>query len=337
MTYHPDKNKSPDAEARFKEIAEAYAVLSDAKKRAEYDARGFSGVEGFSQEDLYGGINFEDIFGGLHFGFGNPFEKIFHRPVRAANIETELFITLDRVANGGEEKLYLSRQATCPSCHGSGASEGAKPLNCETCKGTGRISRHKGKEHVLIEQISACPACHGRGRIIQEPCTRCHGSGQVEQEETLTVKIPAGIEEGMALRIPGLGMPGQNSIAGDLYVVVRSKPDMRFERAGADLLHRETIALTDAVLGTTLQVPTLNGSLSVTVPAGTQPGAVLRLKGQGLPEFDSDRSGELYLRIEVHIPEKLSSQERELYQKLRVLGGKPQPADHWWQASREVS
>lgn len=337
MTYHPDRNKSPDAESRFKEIAEAYAVLSDPAKRAQYDARGFSGVEGFSQEDLFGGINFEDIFGGLNFDFGNPFESFFHHkgPVRGANIETELFISLDRVVSGGEEELHLRRPAACPSCHGSGASGGAKPLTCETCKGTGRIttSRRQDADHLLIQQISTCPACHGHGSIIKDPCAQCHGSGQVEHEESLTVKIPQGIEEGMALRIPGRGMPGAGGVAGDLFVIVCSKPDTRFERAGADLLRRETIALTDAVLGTKLQVPTMNGSVSVTVPAGTQPGSVLRLKGRGLPEFDSGRTGELYLRIEVHIPEKLSVQERELYQKLRVLGGKPESASHWWQGA----
>lgn len=331
LKYHPDRNKEAGAEEHFKEIAEAYAVLSDPKKRAEYDARGFAAVEGFSQEDLFGGINFEDIFGGLNFDFGgsSPFDGFFHRrrrgPVRGANIEVELTIPLERVASGGEEKVRMSRPSACPGCHGTGA-EGGSPKVCDTCKGTGRITRssRKEKEHLLIQQVSTCPACHGRGNIIEHPCKRCHGSGEMEQLEDLTLKIPKGVEEGMALRIPGKGMPSPEAggITGDLFVVVHSRRDPRFERSGADLLRQETIPLTDAVLGASLQVPTLDGSVSVTIPPGTQPGALLRLKEKGLPEFGNGRHGELYLRIEVHVPEKLSREERELYEKLRELGGK---------------
>jgi len=333
MKYHPDRNKEPGAEERFKEIAEAYAILSDPKKRSEYDARGFAGVEGFSQEDLFSGINFEDIFGGLNFDFGggSPFETFFHRrrrgPARGANIEVDLDIPLELVASGGEKKVRLSRPSACPSCRGTGVEGGASPKVCEACEGTGRITRSsrggKEKEHILIQQISTCPECHGRGSIIEHPCPKCRGSGEVEQDEELTVKIPIGVEEGMALRIPGKGMPSPEAggMTGDLFVVVRTHYDPRFERSGADLLREETIPLTDAVLGATLQVPTLDGSASVTIPPGTQPGAVLRLKGKGLPEFGNGRHGEMYLRIGVHVPEKLSREERELYEQLRAIGG----------------
>lgn len=289
-------------------------------------------MQGFSQEDLFGGINFDDIFGGLNFDFGggSPFEGFFHRrprgPSRGANIEVELSIPLERVANGGEEKVWLRRPSSCPACHGTGGKDGAAPKTCETCNGTGRITRssRKEKEHILIQQISTCPACHGRGNTIEHRCPKCGGSGEVEQEEDLTVKIPKGVEEGMALRISGKGMPSPEAggVTGDLFVVVRSLHDPRFERSGADLLRQETIPLTDAVLGVTLQVPTLDGSASVTIPPGTQPGAVLRLKGKGLPEFGNGRHGELYLRIEVHVPEQLSREERGLYEQLRTLGGK---------------
>lgn len=332
MKYHPDRNKEPGAEERFKEIAEAYAIISDPKKRAEYDARGFAGVEGFSQEDLYSGINFEDIFGGLNFDFGggSPFDLFFHRrrtgPERGANIEMEISVPLERVAKGGEEQVRLRRPAACPACRGTGARGGAAPKACETCQGTGRITRNSrnAKEHILIQQVSICPACHGRGSVIEHPCPQCGGSGEVEQDEDLTVRIPQGVEEGMALRIPGKGMPSpeRGGATGDLFVVVRTQRDPRFERNGADLLRQETIALTDAVLGATLQVPTLDGSASVTIPPGTQPGAILRLKGKGLPEFGNGRYGELYLRIEVRIPEQLSREERELYERLRALAAK---------------
>ncbi|HXU94177.1 MAG TPA: molecular chaperone DnaJ [Gallionella sp.] len=330
MKYHPDRNKEPGAEERFKEIAEAYAVLSDPKKRTEYDTRGFAGVEGFSQEDLFSGINFEDIFGGLNFDFGSPFEGFFQRrrrgAERGANIEVELSVPLEKVASGGEEQVRLGRPAPCHACHGTGGEGGVAPKTCEACKGTGRITRssRQEKEHVFIRQISTCPVCHGSGSIIEQPCHVCHGSGREDQEETLTVKIPQGVEEGMVLRIAGKGMPGPQAggAAGDLFVVVRSKSDPRFERDGADLLHQETISLTDAVLGTTLQVPTLDGSASVTIPPGTQPDSVLRLKGKGLPEFGSGRRGEMYLRIAVRVPEQLTSEERELYERLRAIGGK---------------
>ena len=329
LKYHPDRNKGPGAEERFKEIAEAYAILSDPKKRADYDARGFAGVAGFSREDLFGGINFEDIFGGLNFDFGagSPFESFFHRrrtgPARGANIEVDLFVPLERVASGGEEEVRLTRLATCPACHGTGEKGGAVPPKCEACAGTGRIThnRRDDKEHVLIQQISTCPDCHGRGSKIEHPCPQCRGRGEVEQEESLTVKIPVGVEEGLALRIAGKGMPSPEpgGVAGDLFAVVRTRPDSRFERMGPDLLRLQTIPLTDAVLGATLNVPTLDGSASVTVPPGTQPDAVLRLKEKGLPAFGEGPRGDLYLRIGVRVPEHLTRQEHELYEKLRAL------------------
>jgi molecular chaperone DnaJ len=334
LKYHPDRNKEPGAEERFKEIAEAYAVLSDPKKRADYDARGFAGVAGFSQQDLFGGINFEDIFGGLNFDFGGgPFEGFFHRraaqragPRRGANVEVELFVSLERVASGGEERVRLTHPSTCPACHGTGGKDGAAPLKCQTCGGSGRItrSRREEKEHVLIQQITLCPACHGRGSVIEHPCPECRGRGEVEREESLTVKIPVGIEEGMALRIPGKGMPSPDpgGMPGDLFVVVYARRDPRFERAGADLLRLESIPLTVAVLGAKLDVPTLDGSASVTVPAGTQPDAVLRLKGKGLPTFGGGHRGDLYLRIGVRIPEHLTHEERDLYERLRAIAGK---------------
>jgi molecular chaperone DnaJ len=333
LKYHPDRNKEAGAEERFKEIAEAYAVLSDPKKRSDYDARGFAGVEGFSQEDLFSGINFEDIFGGLNFDFGGSglFDSFFRRPrkgpPRGENVETYLHVPLERVAYGGEEKVSLSHPAACPACRGTGSKDGTAPRKCETCGGSGRITRssRREKEHLLIQHVTPCTQCHGRGSIIEHPCPECKGTGQVEREEMLTLKIPAGIEEGMALRVPGKGMPCRfaGGEPGDLFVVVRTRPDPRFEREGADLLRAETLPLVDAVLGATLEVPTLDGPASVTVPPGTQPGEVLRLKGKGLPEFGSKRHGDLYLRMNVAVPERLSVEERALYEKLRAAGGKP--------------
>lgn len=330
LQYHPDRNKAPGAEDKFKEIAEAYAVLSDPKKRADYDARGFAGVAGFSRDDLFGGIDFGDIFGGHDFGFdfgGGLFDGFFHRrrsgPSRGANIEVELAIPLEKVASGGEETVRLARPVTCASCHGSGAKAGTAPRRCETCGGSGRLtqSRHQEKEHVLIQQVTTCPACHGQGRFIDQPCPECGGSGQSGKEESLTVTIPAGVEEGMALRVPAKGMPSAEAggAPGDLFVVVRTRRDPRFARDGADLWRSITLSVPQAVLGTTLETPTLDGVASVTVPPGSQPDTVLRLAGKGLPVFGAQRHGDLYLRLRVTLPEHLAPEERELYQRLRAL------------------
>jgi molecular chaperone DnaJ len=332
LKYHPDRNKSPEAEERFKEIAEAYAVLSDPRKRAEYDARGFAGVAGYSSEDLFGGIDFGDLFRDLGFGLDLGAETLFDRffrrrragPARGADIETVLTVPLERIHRGGEETVRYTRPVVCPACHGSGAARGTKPRRCGECGGSGRkvITRggRRGETEVRLQQITVCPACGGRGEIIEKPCRECGGAGQVEREEQLAVKVPVGAEEGMVLRVPTHGLPSQEpgGVAGDLYVIVRGAADPRFERLGADLWRTETIGVADAVLGTTLEVPTLDGAVEVKVPPGTQPDEVLRLRGKGLAIFGGGR-GDLNLRIRVHTPQHPTAQERALYEQLRAL------------------
>ena len=337
LKYHPDRNKEPGAEDRFKEIAAAYAVLSDPQKRREYDVRGFAGVAGFSTEDLFRNVDFEDLFGGLNFDFGGPgfgggpFDRFFGRrptgPSRGANIEVEVRVPLERVAAGGEEKVRYARLAPCGACGGSGAKAGTKPRRCEPCQGTGRRTQRSRRQEregeVVVQSISVCPACQGRGEIIDQPCPRCDGRGQTEHEEVLTVNVPAGCEDGMALRVPGHGMAAEEKggLPGDLFVIVRSAPDARFERAGADLWRQEIVSVPEAALGTRRTVPTLDGSVEVTIPPGTQPDSVLRLAGKGLPEFGGRARGDLYLRLRVRVPEHLSAKERELYEQLQALGG----------------
>lgn len=328
MKYHPDRNKEPGAEERFKEIAEAYAVLSDPDKRAGYDSRGFAGVGKVSQEDLFGNINVDDLFGGLNFDFGRDrFGSFFgpqrSRPQQGANIEMSLGISLKCIAQGGTETVRLNRQAPCATCHGSGTKDGRAPRKCDACGGSGRVTqiRRQSKEHVVVQQISTCTVCQGTGQIIDHPCPTCRGSGRGSREEVLSVKIPRGVEEGMALRIAGKGMPSPvpNGKPGDLFVIIQSLPDPRFERSGSNLIHQRSISVVDAVLGTKLDVPTLDGSANVTIPPGTQPESVLRLKGKGLPEFGSERRGDLYLRLGIRIPQALSGEERKLYERLRAL------------------
>lgn len=332
LKYHPDRNKEPGAEERFKEIAEAYAVLSDPKKRAEYDAGGFGGVAGFTPEDLFGGINFEDLlrgtglgFGGFDSGGGGLFDRFFRRhrggSPRGSDLEVMLTIPLERVMTGGEEQVRVTRPMPCPACQGSGAKAGTTPRQCEACKGSGREVKGGREGGVSFQRVTVCPKCHGRGSIIDSPCAECGGSGSVEKDETLTVKVPVGIEDGTALRIPGHGMPSEEhgGVPGDLLVVVHSASDPRFERDGADLWRSESVSLPDAVLGVQREVPTVDGKAVVTIPAGTQPDAVLRLRGKGLPRFGGGRRGDLLLRLRVVVPEKLNAEERKLYQRLREL------------------
>jgi molecular chaperone DnaJ len=239
-------------------------------------------------------------------------------------LEVDLVVPLETVANGGSEKVRFTRLQACPDCKGSGAKAGTSPRQCSKCKGTGRevLSRHEKK--VFFQRFITCSACGGRGSIIDQPCPKCEGRGQVEREEALDITIPPGIEEGIAMRIPGHGRAASEpgGAPGDLYVRVTSAPDPRFVRAGADLWREEVIPIADAVLGTVVKIPTLQRPATVYVPPGTQPGTVLRLKGKGLPEFGGAGKGDFLLRIIVKIPEHISTEERALYEQLRKLGAR---------------
>ena len=249
-------------------------------------------------------------------------------PKRGADIEASLHIALERVARGGEEKLRLCRPAACPSCRGSGGQDGAVRRPCEVCQGSGHIThslRGEGQP-VPIQRITPCTACYGRGNLIDHPCTACRGTGTIAREETVAVTIPRGVADDTVLRLAGQGAPSPDPAgsAGDLLVLVQTQRDPRFERDGANLLFRETIDLTDAVLGTTRAVPTLDeAATSVQIPPGTQAGTVLRLPGKGLPGIDGERRGELLVHIRVQVPRTLSPEERALYERLRVLASRP--------------
>jgi molecular chaperone DnaJ len=332
LKYHPDRNKEPDATERFKEIAEAYAVLSDPKKRAEYDARGYAGVAGFSPEDLFGGVDFEDVFGGLGFDFGGmgPFDRFFRRraaPRRGENVELVITVPLERVLNGGEEAVHVGRPAQCQACQGSGAKAGTKPRACLKCGGSGRLVRSRSERGVRVEQITTCPECEGRGLFIDAPCPECGGKGQIVRDEVLTVRIPVGVEDGTALRVPGRGLPADQAglPAGDLFVVVRAADDPRFERRGPDLFRVETIDVVDAALGVGLDVPTLDGEVIVKVPAGAQADSMLRVRGKGLPRFGGGGRGDLYVRLQVRVPERLTEQQRKLFEQLRETRTRKRP------------
>lgn len=331
MRYHPDRCKEPGAEERFKQITEAYAVLSDPKKRGEYDRGGFAGVAGYSPEDLLGGIDFGDIFSGHGFdvGFdfgGGFFDRLFgggrrRGPRHGPHIELELEIPLEKVLSGGEETVRYTRPVICESCHGSGAKAGTSPTPCEACHGTGQHSTTQRREGITFHQVVTCSTCQGRGQTIGSPCPDCTGRGTIERAEEIQLRIPAGIEDGMALRVPGRGHPSSEPGVepGDLLVIVTAAPDPRFSRRGTQLWRSEILSIPDAVLGAAIQVPTLDGEVSVTVPPGTQSGTILRVRERGLPQFGGEHRGDLLLAIELRVPEQLSRDERKLYQQLRAL------------------
>lgn len=329
MQYHPDHNKEHDAEERFKELSEAYAVLSDANKRSRYDRGGFAALDGISADDIFSGINFEDIFGGGSFG-GSLFDEIFgfgrggrRGPARGRDIETEITVLLKRILTGGEETVEFTRPVVCEECGGSKAKPGTRPRSCAECGGTGQKVYTSRQHGMTLQQVAVCAECRGSGTLIDDPCPACRGAGSVERTGEIKVRIPEGIEEGTALRIRGHGgvSPEEGGPPGDLIVVVHTEQDPRFERRG-DHLHRlERIQVSDAVLGTKLVVPTLVGEVEVKVPPGTQPGTVMRLANEGLPNFRSARRGDIYVRIQVEIPKDITDEEREIFGRLKKMDG----------------
>ena len=232
-----------------------------------------------------------------------------------------MVVPLQNIVTGGDEEVRISHHRVCPVCSGSGAAAGTEPRICKTCNGSGNLINTRQEGNVSYQEIRTCPNCAGKGKFIDNPCPKCSGTGMIDEPETLTVKIPVGAEEGMVLRVPSNGRPSQNKEGkpGDLLVIVRTAYDTRFKRAGADLWHSKDIELIDAVLGREIEVPTLEGSVRVTVPQGTQPNAILRIGEKGLPHFGEMKRGDIYLRLHIHIPETLSQEERELYTRLRNL------------------
>ncbi len=324
LKYHPDRNKEPGATEKFKQIAEAYAILSDPKKRDEYDMRGRAGVAGFSPKDLFGGVDFDEILGGLGFGRG-LFDRMFGGrggTARGQDLEVHVAVPFERLLHGGEEQVNVGQPIACQACHGSGAKAGTTSRDCAACGGTGQKVRQERRGGVSLQQITTCSECRGRGRFIDTPCPDCGGSGQTRHDEALTVRVPVGAEEGMALRIPGHGLPGDRPglPPGDLFVILHTAKDPRFERRGSDLYRVEMIDVVDATLGTTIDLPTLDGRAEVRVPEGTQFGTLLRLHGKGLPRFGAGGRGDLYVHVQVRVPQRLTKQQRRLFEQLRALG-----------------
>ncbi len=324
---HPDRNPGDKAaEERFKEVNEAYSVLSDPPKRQQYDLYGTA--DGASQAGAgFGGQGFGDAnFGNL----GDIFDAFFgggrsqsSGPVRGQDIQTQLVLTLEECFSGVERKLRLGREEACPRCMGSGAEPGTRVTRCPRCGGQGQVSTRRQTAFGAFVSSTPCPTCRGRGQVVERPCVQCRGSGRAHIERTISVRIPPGVGEGARVRISGEGeMGARGGPPGDLYVLIREKPHPRFLRQGADLVTDLNLTYPDLVLGTELEVDTLDGPCRLAVPAGSAVGQEIRIRGRGMPQVRGRGRGDLVARLSVEVPRQVSARERELLRELAELSGR---------------
>lgn len=316
--FHPDRNPdNSEAEEKFKEAAEAYEVLRDAEKRERYDRFGHAGVNGnagfSSNEDVFS--HFGDIFGDL-FGFGGMGGGGANRPQMGNDLRYNLKISFKQAANGDEVTIRVPKNVTCPECNGSGAAEGTTPETCSQCHGTGQVTRRQG----FFQMSTPCPSCRGEGQINRHPCPRCRGRRLIQEIRELSVRIPAGIDNGNRLRLRGEGEAGINGgPAGDLYVVITVEEDKVFDRQGQDLILTKEITVVQAILGARIEVPTLDEPIELSIPKGTQSGHVFRLADKGMPYLGHNQRGDLLVEVIVRIPSKVSDEQAELLRKFDEL------------------
>jgi molecular chaperone DnaJ len=325
--YHPDVNKEPGAENKFKEINEAYQILSDPNKRSQYDyygtagpGGGFGGFEGYDFGEQFRGFEgfgeFGDIFDVF---FGGQRGGRRHTPERGADLRYDLRISLENAAKGIEKELNIVHFVSCATCKGSGAKSGTKPATCSTCKGTGQIKKSQRTILGSFTQIATCPTCRGSGEVISSPCDNCHGEGRVKKTQQIKVKIPAGIDSGYKLRVAGAGDAGaKGAPSGDLYVFIHVEPHMHFNRDRENLYYRTKISFIQAILGDEITVPTIDGQTSLKIPRGTQPNTEFKIKGKGMPVLNRRDRGNLYVQVEVEIPTKLNREQEELLNKFKL-------------------
>jgi molecular chaperone DnaJ len=328
LQFHPDRNKSPEAEAKFKEISEAYAVLSDDEKRRQYDSFGREGVyQRYSQEDIFRGVDFGEFFRGMGFGgFDDLFAQFFGgtpggRTGRGEDLSYHLQVNLEDVASDSSKEIEIPRTEVCGTCGGSGARPGTSPHPCGTCGGTGQVQKVQSAGFTRLVRVSTCGRCGGRGYVIDSPCQECGGSGTVSRTRKILVTIPAGIDDGNTLRLRGEGNAGENGVpAGDLYVVVDIAPHRLFKRQDSDILLETKVGVVEAMLGTELNVPTLYGEVKLPVPAGTQPGTLFKVRGKGLPKAGRWGRGDEYVRVNVVVPRNLTREQRDLLKRFSESG-----------------
>ncbi|HKB81339.1 MAG TPA: molecular chaperone DnaJ [Thermoanaerobaculia bacterium] len=325
LKYHPDKNPDdPEAEEKFKEAAEAYAVLSDEEKRARYDRYGHGGVGGMGGFDPSQFADFGDILGDL-FGFGDFFgasRRRSNRPARGNDLRYDLTMKFEDAVFGKEVSITLPRVVTCATCNGSGARPGTAPVVCSGCGGRGQIRYSQG----FFAVARTCPQCGGAGRVVKDPCAACSGSGRIREEKTLSVKIPPGVDEGSRLRIAGEGEAGYNGgPAGDLYVFISVQDHPKFTRRDYDIHSEEVVTLSQAALGVEIRADTIDGPETLRISAGTQPNQVFRLRGKGVQFLQGSGRGDHYIHISVRVPTALTDEQRKLLEQFAALEGENPP------------
>ena len=340
LQYHPDRNPgNKEAEEKFKEAAEAYEVLSNPEKRQRYDQFGFAGMsgsggfsgQGMSMDDIFS--QFGDLF--ADFGLGSFFSGGFGGGrsggsvrQRGSNIRVKVKLNLQEIEKGVKKKIKVNKYVACDHCHGSG-SENGQTDTCPTCKGRGQVMQRVNSIFGQMQTATTCPNCGGTGTVIKNKCTHCNGEGIVKGEEIIEIDIPAGVGEGMQLTLRGKGGAGpHNGINGDLLVLIEEEPHPDFERDGSNLIYNLFISITDAILGTEAEVPTVSGKVRVKIAPGTQSGKVLRLRGKGLPNVNSYGTGDLFVNVNVWIPKKVSKEEEKIMQNLKNSENfQPNPTD----------
>jgi molecular chaperone DnaJ len=339
IKYHPDKNPNDkSAEEKFKEAAEAYEVLSNNDKRKRYDQFGHAGVGGAASGGAGGfgggGMNMDDIFsqfgdifgGGFGFGGGGG-SRGGRRVNRGSNLRVKVRMNLQEIANGVEKKIKVNKLVSCNTCHGSGAKGNAYET-CKVCNGSGVITRVQQTMLGAMQTQTTCSNCHGEGKIIKDKCNTCHGEGVVRGEETISINIPAGVAEGMQLNVSGKGNAAvRGGINGDLIVLIEEEEHPQLKREGQHLVYNLHISMPDAILGTSVDIPLIEGKAKIKIDPGTQSGKVLRLKGKGLPDVNSYYKGDLMVEISVYTPSNLSSDEKKMMEQLRTSANfKPNPS-----------
>ena len=333
-TYHPDVYKGDDAEEKFKEVQEAYDVLSDENKKAAYDRYGHAAFEqggfggagggfgGFGGAGGFEDVDFGDIFGSF-FGGGSSRSRRNTGPMKGQDRYVHLEIDFLDAINGITKDIKINYDESCPHCNGSGAESSSDIETCSRCNGRGTIQTQQRTFIGNVLSETACPECGGTGKKIKVKCHQCHGNGYINKNATVELKIPAGIDNGQSLRVPGKGSRGINGGPnGDLIVEIGIRPHKHFKRQGRDILIEVPISIVDATLGCKVDVPTVYGDVEMTIPEGTQPGATLRLKGKGVKAINGNMVGDQYVKIDVKVPTKLSKKEKQLYTDLRNESGK---------------
>lgn len=321
--YHPDLNKEPDAAEKFKEISEAYEVLSDDTKRAQYDQFGHEGPSqgfgGFGGGSGFGGFGFEDIFDTF---FGGGRRRNPNAPQKGDDIEYTMNISFEDAVYGKETEIEVPKEETCHTCNGTGAKTGTQPTTCPRCQGTGQVSQAIDTPFGRMVNRRTCGNCHGTGKIITEKCSTCHGEGRIKTRKKIKVKIPAGVDNGQQLRVSGQGEPGINGGPnGDLYIVFRVGKHKDFVREGDDIYYELKISFPQAALGAEVEVPTIHGKVKLKIPAGTQSGKKIRLKDKGVKNVLGNHYGDQYVIVTVVTPTKLTEKQKELLKEFAAISG----------------